>query len=306
MTNNPLLSIIIAAHNCEKTIDATFQSLLDALGPSLAQAEIIIINDASEDRTGEKIAHYAISYPQVIISSVTFKNIGRVRQHGISLSQGEYITMLDSDDLMKKETLPQIIDFLRETRPDMLLTRLHEIRDLNKIDHQWSGLYPEKLSRKDTITRFLIHKDLQAHLIGQFIKKEIYLHHKIPAMACYEDFYVFPQMLMDASSIYFQYDSHYYYIKHQGSLSSTPDEDKIANLIDCTLKMEEVLPNDFHHLVLCHWLDIFIKHKALLNDKHQKDIVKKHVIMTHSPGFFLNSTVRFSYKRKALSTLWKN
>lgn len=305
MTNNPLLSIIIAAHNCEKTIDATFQSLVNALGPAITQSEIIIINDASEDNTGEKISNFTRDFSQVSISSVSFKNIGQVRQHGISLAHGKYITMLDSDDLMKEDTLSSIMQFLSDSQPDMLLTRLHEIRDQSKIDHKWSGFHPAKISQRDTIMRFLIHKDLQAHLIGQFIKKEIYLEHKIPAMTCYEDFYIFPMILMASSNIYFQYDSHYYYIKHKGSLSSTPDEEKIANLIDCTQKMEEVFPKAFHHLILCHWLDIFIKHKALLKDKKQRDIVKKHVLMTHSLAFFLNTTVRLSYKRKALSTLWR-
>jgi glycosyltransferase involved in cell wall biosynthesis len=306
MTNKPLLSIIIAAHNCEKTIDATFQSLLKALGSAIEKAEIIIINDASEDDTGEKISHFATNYPQVSVFTVDYKNIGLVRQHGISLSSGEYITMLDSDDLMKAGSLPGIIDFLHSNHPDLLLTRLHEIRDLNKINHHWSGLSPEKLSRDDTIKRFLIHKDLQAHLIGQFIKKEIYLKHKIPAMTCYEDFYIFPDILMNSQEIYFQRDSHYYYIKRVGSLSSTPDDDKISNLIACTQKMEEVLPKKFHYLILCHWLDIFIRYGKRLKNKSQKETVKKHVLMTHSPGFFLNTAVRFSYKRKALSTLWKN
>ncbi|WP_435928369.1 glycosyltransferase family 2 protein [Dryocola sp. BD613] len=306
MTTNPLLSVIIAAHNCEQTIDATFQSLINALGPAITQSEIIIINDASEDSTSKKISHFAMTFPQVRLSSVSFKNIGLVRQHGISLSHGKYITMLDSDDLMKEGTLSSVMQFLHNSQPDMLLTRLHEVRDLSKIDHKWSGFHPEKISQRDTITRFLIHKDLQAHLIGQFIKREIYLAYKIPAMSCYEDFYVFPQMLMAAKSIYFQYDSHYYYIKHQGSLSSTPDHEKIANLIECTQKMEEVFPKAFHHLILCHWLDIFIKHRALLKDTSQRDSVKKHILMTYSPAFFLNTAVRFSYKKKALSTLWKN
>lgn len=306
MADNPLLSIIIAAHNCEKTIDATFQSLLNALGSAIVQSEIIIVNDGSEDSTAEKIASYSNEYSQVVISTVNYKNVGQVRQHGISLSHGKYITMLDSDDMMKANSLSSIFDFLNENEPDMLLTRLHEIRDLKKINHQWSGLHPEKLSQNEAITRFLVHKDLQAYLCGQFIKRDIYRSHNIPPMTCYEDFYIFPSMLLDACNIYFQYDSPYYYIKHSGSLSTTPDQNKITNLIMCTLKMESILPKEFRHLILCHWLDIHIKYPELLKENKQKDIVEKHVLMTHSLGFFLSHNVRLSYKRKAFSTLWKN
>lgn len=305
MTNNPLLSIIIAAHNCEKTIDATIKSVIDALGPTIDQTEIIIINDASTDGSGEIISSLADHISQISISMVDYKNVGRVRQHGVTLSRGKYITMIDSDDLVKMGSLSAIMAFLHKSQPDMLLTRLHEIRDINKIDHQWSGLNPEKLSRNETIKRFLIHKKIQAHLGGQFIKRDIYLSNKIPPMSCYEDFYVFPSMLMSANNIYFQQDGHYYYIKNNESLSATPNPDKIANLVICTIRMSEILPSHFQHLILCHWLDIYIKNRAWLRDAKQQDIVKKHVLMTHTLGFFLNTSVRFSYKRKALSTLWK-
>lgn len=306
MATLPFLSIIIAAHNCEKTIDDTFDSLINALGPAISESEIIIIDDGSEDSTAQKISSFAERFSQVIISTVNYKNIGMVRQHGVSLSQGKYITMLDSDDIIKAETLTPIFTFLHDVKPDMLLTRLHEIRDLNKINHQWSGLKPEKISQNEAITRFLIHKDLQAHLIGQFIKRDIYIENKIPPMTCYEDFYIFPKMLTQATNIYFQFDSHYYYIKRQGSLSTSLDQDKIKNLLTCTIKMEDDLPVKFHHLILCHWLDIYLKHYDSLTENDHRSIVKKHVVMTHSLGFFLNRHVRFSYKRKALSTLWKN
>ncbi|MFZ3390908.1 glycosyltransferase family 2 protein [Buttiauxella gaviniae] len=306
MPTLPFLSIIIAAHNCEKTIDDTFDSLINALGPAISESEIIIIDDGSEDSTAQKISSFAERFSQVIISTVNYKNIGMVRQHGVSLSQGKYITMLDSDDIIKAETLTPIFTFLHDVKPDMLLTRLHEIRDLNKINHQWSGLKPEKISQNEAITRFLIHKDLQAHLIGQFIKRDVYIENKIPPMTCYEDFYIFPKMLTQATNIYFQFDSHYYYIKRQGSLSTSLDQDKIKNLLTCTIKMEDDLPVKFRHLILCHWLDIYLKHYDSLTENDHRSIVKKHVVMTHSLGFFLNRHVRFSYKRKALSTLWKN
>lgn len=306
MATLPFLSIIIAAHNCEKTIDDTFDSLINALGPAISESEIIIIDDGSEDSTAQKISSFAERFSQVIISTVNYKNIGMVRQHGVSLSQGKYITMLDSDDIIKAETLTPIFTFLHDVKPDMLLTRLHEIRDLNKINHQWSGLKPEKISQNEAITRFLIHKDLQAHLIGQFIKRDIFIENKIPPMTCYEDFYIFPKMLTQATNIYFQFDSHYYYIKRQGSLSTSLDHDKIKNLLTCTIKMEDDLPVKFRHLILCHWLDIYLKHYDSLTENDHRSIVKKHVVMTHSLGFFLNRHVRFSYKRKALSTLWKN
>ncbi|MEL4016511.1 glycosyltransferase family 2 protein [Dryocola clanedunensis] len=299
------LSIIIAAHNSEGTLAATLQSLTAACNHDLSGTEIILINDSSTDKTQDIIQDFSNLHAQVKAYQVDYRNIGQVRQFAVEKSSGDYITMLDSDDLLKKSALTEIIKFLKENKPDLLLTKLEEVWNREKINYQWSGLTPEKITRNEAIRRFLIHKDLQAHLIGQFIKRELYLAHKFPPMTCYEDFYIFPGMLNNAHEIYFQHHSLYYYIKHRGSLSSLLNEDKISNLIICTAKMESILPAKFKQLILCHWLDIYIKHRKKLNNAEQLNLVQQHVLMTHTPAFFFNRFVRFSYKKKALSTLWK-
>ncbi|WP_369605534.1 glycosyltransferase, partial [Pseudomonas aeruginosa] len=64
---------------------------------------------------------------------VEYRNVGHVRNSAVSLASGEYITMLDSDDLLKPGSIRDAIAFLQAERPDMLLTRLLEIRDIRKI-----------------------------------------------------------------------------------------------------------------------------------------------------------------------------
>ena len=134
----------------------------------------------------------------------------------------------------------------------MLLTRLLEIRDTHKITADWQGFSPVALSQHQAITRFLQHKDFQAHLIGQFVHRRLYENNPIPSMVCYEDFAVFPGMLMQSSKIVFQRKGHYYYIKRNDSLSSRLDASKIATLVECTLQMEKIFPQSFRHLINCH------------------------------------------------------
>ncbi|MDX7568849.1 glycosyltransferase family 2 protein, partial [Serratia marcescens] len=81
---------------------------------------------------------------------------------------------------------------------------------------------------------------------------------------------------------------------------------KINNLFVCTEKMDEVFGSKFHDQVLCHWLDIYLKQKEWIVNPEQLDTLHKKVKETHRIGFLMNSVVRFSYKRKAVKTLWKN
>ncbi|WP_213989776.1 glycosyltransferase [Sodalis sp. dw_96] len=302
---NVTLSIIIAAHNSDGYLQDTLQSLLAALGADIGRCEIILINDASGDNTASILMAFAQSTPQAQYYGVEFNSIGKVRNFGIAHSKGEYVTMLDSDDLLKTGSLGEIITFLDEKKPGLLLTKLQEVRELSAADKTWKGLKAETLSADEAITRFLVHKDFQAHLIGQFIHRDLLLSFPMPDFTCYEDFYVFPQILTKAAPIVFSHESHYLYIKRDNSLSNSPSAKKIHNLFVCTEKMDALFGKKFHDLVLCHWLDIQIKRKQWLTDMKQLNTLKEKVQETRSIRFFINPAVRFSYKKKAAELLFR-
>lgn len=298
------LSVIVVAHNAAHTLDATFESLQLAMGEARSDIEIVIFNDGSDDSTQDIIERWLMKLPNAIAKNVNYRNVGQVRNSAVAMASGEYITMLDSDDLLKPNSLRDAITFLKAQRPDMLLTRLLEIRDVRKINPEWGGFNPLPLSREDAVFRFLQHKDFQAHLIGQFILRSLYESNPIPSMICYEDFAVFPTMLMQASKIFYQRQGHYYYIKRSGSLSSILDASKISLLVECTQHMEKVFPTRFSHLVNCHWFDIYSNHKKSLTNE-QLQSVKERVSTLYSCSFFLSTSVRFSYKKRVIEAIWK-
>lgn len=298
------LSIIIAAHNAEDTLHATLESLRSAIDGAGGDVEVIIFNDSSDDSTQEIIEKWLPTFPNAQSRYVEYRNVGLVRSSAFSLASGNYITMLDSDDQLKPGSIRDAITFLKTERPDMLLTRLLEVRDIKKITPDWQGFSPVELSQHEAIKRFLLHKDFQAHLIGQFIHRKLYESNPIPSMVCYEDFAVFPGMLMQSNKIVYQHRGHYYYIKRSDSLSSQLDASKITTLVECTLQMEKTFPQSFQHLVNCHWFDIYSNHRRHLTYP-QLELVLQRVKALYSFSFFVSSDVRFSYKKRVIEALWK-
>ncbi|KAA0511121.1 glycosyltransferase family 2 protein [Enterobacter vonholyi] len=298
------LSIIIAAHNAKDTLHATLESLQNAIDGAGNDVEIIIFNDSSNDSTQDIIEAWLPAFPNAQSRYVEYRNVGHVRNSALSLASGEYITMLDSDDRLKPGSIRDAVAFLKKEHPDMLLTRLLEIRDTKKITADWQDFSPVALSQHEAIKRFLQHKDFQAHLIGQFMHRKLYANNPIPSIICYEDFAVFPGMLMQSSKIVYQRQGHYYYIKRSDSLSSRLDASKIAMLVECTLQMEKTFPPSFRHLVNCHWFDIYSNHRKHLTDQQLK-LVKQRVNALYSFSFFFSRDVRFSYKKRVIEALWK-
>lgn len=56
---NPVLSIVVTAHNAERTLGRTLDSILNAISQGEDACEIVIVNDASEDGTSRIVSEFA-------------------------------------------------------------------------------------------------------------------------------------------------------------------------------------------------------------------------------------------------------
>jgi glycosyltransferase involved in cell wall biosynthesis len=95
VVGSPRVSVILCAFNNEATIA---QSVDGILGQSYTDFELIVIDDASTDRTPEVLAGYA---DPRLIRVRNASNLGPYRSanKGLKLARGEYIARHDADDV---------------------------------------------------------------------------------------------------------------------------------------------------------------------------------------------------------------
>ncbi len=92
-------STIIATYNRADLIGATLDS---ALAQDCDGHEVIVVDDGSTDATGDVLARYG---DRITVIRQTNKGPGAARNAGIAKATGDYITLLDSDDLWFAWTL---------------------------------------------------------------------------------------------------------------------------------------------------------------------------------------------------------
>ncbi|MGZ7882190.1 glycosyltransferase family 2 protein [Acinetobacter soli] len=95
--NNPKMTIIMPAHNVEKYISKSVDSILNQ---KLKELEIIIVNDGSTDNTQSKINNFLEKDNRIksIELNLASGNAGTPRNIGLAVATGEYIGFVDSDD----------------------------------------------------------------------------------------------------------------------------------------------------------------------------------------------------------------
>lgn len=99
--NTPLISVIIPAYNVEKYIDKCLASI-EAQTYGIKNLEIILIDDSSTDNTIEHLEAFEKKHPENVILIKLSDNSGQgiARNVGLDYATGEYITFVDSDDLI--------------------------------------------------------------------------------------------------------------------------------------------------------------------------------------------------------------
>src|SRR3977135_604635 len=108
--SKPYVSVLLDTYNHEQYIEQAITSVLEQ-DMSMANVEILVVDDGSTDRTPEIIRKFE---PRVRVLSKP--NGGQASAFNFALPQtnGDIIAMLDGDDWWVKQKLRRVLETLQE------------------------------------------------------------------------------------------------------------------------------------------------------------------------------------------------
>src|SRR5450830_1172162 len=106
----PLVSVCIPVHNGASFIRRTIESVLDQ---SYKNIELIVLDNASTDRTKEIVSSFRDDRIRFILNS---ENIGLQRNWNKALveAKGDYIKLLPADDLIYMNCIERQVEVFQE------------------------------------------------------------------------------------------------------------------------------------------------------------------------------------------------
>ena len=116
----PLVSVIIPTYNRADWLTEAIDSVLAQSYPS---CELIIVDDGSTDRTRELIAGYKQPLHYLYQPN---QGVSSARNLGIRSATGQYIALLDSDDLWLPQKVEQQVAIMEQC-PELQLCHTEEI-----------------------------------------------------------------------------------------------------------------------------------------------------------------------------------
>lgn len=140
------VSVIIPVYNNEKYVQAALESL-DRQG--IEDLEAIIINDGSEDKSGDIIDAFIRTHSYAIKIDQTNQGVSAARNAGLAIASGDYVGFLDADDRYTDGALEKMLSVAIEKDADLVVGEAHNVRTL-----QESALIQSRdLSQKEMISR---------------------------------------------------------------------------------------------------------------------------------------------------------
>jgi glycosyltransferase involved in cell wall biosynthesis len=104
---SPLVSVIIPAYNAERYIARTLESVLSQ---TYEHIEVLVVNDGSNDGTGQIIKSFCLRDPRVILIEQVHSGAAAARNHAIEKAKGEFIAPIDADDIWYRDKLKEQVD----------------------------------------------------------------------------------------------------------------------------------------------------------------------------------------------------
>ncbi|MFW9258639.1 glycosyltransferase family 2 protein [Nostoc sp. CALU 546] len=304
---NPKVSVIIPAYNTEAYIAKSIES---ALEQTLTDIEVIIVDDASSDKTVEVAKSFKDQRLKVIVNQ---QNLGAAaaRNRALRAAQGEWIAVLDSDDWYAPERLEKLVSRANEINADMIADDVYLIKDGETSP--WSTLIEESGESIDKVLQIDIVYFVETDVYGQpglhlglskpLFKREFLVKHGIEYdedIRMGQDFWLDMKCLIKGARFFIEPKPYYFYRSRPGSLvyqSQLPRLNQYCKATNSFMQQEIVKKNPALMHALSYNLAVYKKNVAYLQVVEpikQGKLITALTEIRNNPGFIYDFISRLN------------
>lgn len=213
------ISIIVPVYNVEKYLISCLESLC---AQTLYDIEIVCIDDASSDRSGQILDEYKERDSRIKVIHAE-KNVGTLHARilGIEKSVGEYIMFIDGDDSLEADACYELLELHKEYDVDVLHfgTNIHANENVSDDLKQWviRFLTPYKgmIESDNLVASCFVKEQFDFNITNKLWKRSICeqafsMVEKVRLVAS-EDRYIFFILMYYAKSYYGTTKKYYHY-----------------------------------------------------------------------------------------------
>ena len=260
-----MISVIVPVYNVEKYLEECLESIKRQ---TYTDIEVILVNDGSIDRSKEICERYCEKDSRFKLVNQENKGLSGARNRGMLESKGEFISFVDSDDVLKEDMLELLMKQMTSEDIDIVecwYTNEKQELELSipkNVKTIFQGDSKEALVSlcKDNIVRL--------NAVAKLFRRQVIVNFPFLEGLFYEDVYGGIGILKHIRKMVKINYIGYYYRVRQGSIMNREFNIKNLDLFTICDKLEQLYQGDtfalayihrrLFHLVLMHIVDYHI------------------------------------------------
>lgn len=216
----PQISVIVPVYKVEAYLHECVDSIL---AQTCSDFELILVDDGSPDSCGAICDEYAAKDPRVRVIHQENQGLSGARNAGIDIAQGEFITFIDSDDLVDGRYLELLYSAIVLHNADVSCCKMQAFRDeenpccaIESVCDPAVSLLP---GREAVLSIYNGTGRVSICACGKLYRKKLFTSLRFPLRKLHEDQAIVPILLYQANRVASIDCQNYYYRNRSDSIT---------------------------------------------------------------------------------------
>lgn len=305
-----MISIVIPVYNVEKYLKDCVNSVISQTYRDL---QIILVDDGSTDSSGDICDAFAEKDERVQVIHKANGGLSDARNVGTSMSKGEFIFYLDSDDYLESDAMRVLLEAQRKYCADVVVGGYFYTYE----DHEDAADNKSQVLSKENAIKQLMSGEIQTFAWGKLIRTEIAKKHKFPYGLLFEDHFWTHLVFQESNIISCVSQPILHYRQRQNSISYTFTEKRLdiikgweARILFLQRNYPELLPSYLercaHDVVLLAWLMLTRMRHNGRGFKLLQCFIEEYDLAEHCDGSTnsLVSSIQHGRQIYAMKAIW--
>lgn len=213
------ISIIVPVYNVERYLDKCISSILEQ---SFTDFELIIVDDGSKDNSGRICDEYKDRDFRIKVIHQENGGLSAARNIGIEISEGKYVTFIDSDDFIHPNMLEILYNNILENKADISICDYHLVYEDNEMPKDFGDNNLKVYNNIESVKK-IVEKSEASMIIAcsKLYRISLFDNIRYPFGKYHEDEFVTYKLLYKSTKIVVTDAKLYYYLKRSNSITGS-------------------------------------------------------------------------------------
>jgi glycosyltransferase involved in cell wall biosynthesis len=211
----PKISIIVPVYNVENYIAKCIESIINQ---SYTNLEIIIINDGSNDKSGEICNYYSKKDNRIILIHKEHQGVALARNNALDIASGDYIGWVDSDDWIAPDMFDTLYKNAVTYDADISMCNFYYVRENGELSPYSNENEGIKILEGDYKIAHNIRLNNNV-LWNRLYKRYLFNDIRCPEGKIFEDIFIVHKLVDNANKVVLTSDCKYYYLRRETGIT---------------------------------------------------------------------------------------